>query len=101
MGENFLLKRALIVVDQSDQIEVLDKDRDDNLHGDKNMLIEEKLTEIANTLGISMEGSIRELRRFVHEMLAEEKDKCTAANHSRKKIKSTKGIGKIGFLSEL
>ena len=59
MGENFLLKRALVVVDQSDQIKVLDEDRDENLHGDKNMLIEEKLTEIANTLGISMEGQYK------------------------------------------
>ena len=36
---------------------------------------EEKLAEIAPVLGISMEDSIREFRRFIHEMVAEENDK--------------------------
>ena len=51
-------------------------------------MIKEKLAEIATVLGISKEESTRDLRRFIHEMVAEENDKCKAYIQSRKKAKA-------------
>lgn len=86
-----------MVVGQPDNMEAIDVERDYSVHGKNKLQIEEKLTEIANILGISMEGSVRELRWFVHEMMAEEKDKCKADNQSTKKSKVQRELEKLAF----
>lgn len=89
--------KALAVVAHAESLEALavEQSYSDRDEKDAKSLIEEKLFEIAEKLGISMWGKTGALRRLILEMVEEEAAKCKVVNVSTNKSKAKRELDKL------
>lgn len=91
--------QALMVAKRVDNNDVLDVEHVDTDGGNKDasLIIEVNLLKVVGILGISVEGHIGELRRFVSKMVEEDKRKQKGGNQSKKKTKAQRELDKLAF----
>ena len=62
---------------------------------EESRIIEEKLVQIANILGISMHDQLGDLRSFIYNMLQKERDQYVEINKSKKKTRVQRELDKL------
>lgn len=88
-----------MVIDSNENFTALALDRS-TAEFDKeeaNLLTEERMIDIASTLGISVEDRLGELRSFFCEMVKKGKGRGTDATNSKKKSRAKRELDKLVF----
>lgn len=84
---------ALVLADDNQSMPLI-VDRATSKFGEAedSRIIEEKLVQIANILGISIYDRLGDLRSFIHNMLKKERDQHAEINKKQEKNQSSKGV---------